>query len=137
MATRRTAVAEARRAYLIACSWRRRVERELRELGLTFTQWLVLDAIDAMTRREPGDGDGAVSQNQIARYTELDRGTISLVMKTLSDGASFVDREPEFGGPAYRVILTQRALGILQLAATRLEAVTLDNESGGSRRRAR
>lgn len=63
-----------------ALRWRRRVERQLLELPLTLTQWLVLDALETLYE-QTGD---AVSQSKIGQVLELDTATISDVMDRLS-----------------------------------------------------
>jgi DNA-binding MarR family transcriptional regulator len=112
-------VAAAKDAYLAAFRWRRAVEKELAPLGLTLTQWLVLTATEELVR-ETGD---AVNQNAIAARTELDRMTISQVMKTLAARA-WVERGPDASGRAYRIGLTRRGEKTARLAATRVAAAT-------------
>ena len=96
-------VATALEEYLAAWRFRRAVEAGLRSLGLTFTQWLVLDA----TERAIVLNNDAVNQSHVARLSELDRMTVSQVMKTLTE-KGLVDRGPSAEGPAYRIILTAR-----------------------------
>lgn len=108
----------ARERYLAAWRWRRAVEAELRSLGLTFTQWLVLEATDELVR-ETRD---AVSQTSVALRTELDHGTTSLVMKALA-ARSLVDRGPDMAGPAYRIIVTQAGRRLVRRVAERIENV--------------
>src|SRR4051812_48872442 len=108
----------ARETYLVAWRWRRAVEAELRALGLTFTQWFVLDATAQALRLE----QDAVSQNQIAQNSELDRQTISQVMHALAE-LGLVDRAPDYTGRAYRIFLTTQGQRVLQRANALLEAV--------------
>jgi DNA-binding MarR family transcriptional regulator len=84
--------------------WRRRVEGALVGSGLTFRQWLVLDAIRFLVEKT---GD-AVNQNQIAAYVELDRRAISDVMGPL-ERKWLVSRGPPMSGWAWRVFLTEEA----------------------------
>jgi DNA-binding MarR family transcriptional regulator len=101
----------ARAEYLAAWRWRRRVEATLRDAGLTFTQWLVLDAVErAVTAQRD-----AVNQSDVARTTELDRMTVSQVMRTLSE-LGMVDRGPSASGPAYRIFLTRKGTHALREA---------------------
>lgn len=104
--------------YFRAFRWRRAVEGELRPLGLTFTQWLILDA----TARAIESERDAVNQSDVARACELDRMTVSQVMKTLAE-RGLVDRGPSAEGPAYRIFLTQRAEQTLRRAEARLANV--------------
>jgi DNA-binding MarR family transcriptional regulator len=106
-------------AYLSAWRWRRLVEAGLREVGLTFTQWLVLDG----TARAIADSGDAVSQSGVARLCELDRMTVSQVMKTL-DTLGLVDRAPDFQGLAYRIFLSRRGEQTLQLAAAHVASAS-------------
>jgi DNA-binding MarR family transcriptional regulator len=89
--------------------WRRRVEGALIGSGLTFRQWLVLDAIRFLVE-ETGD---AINQNQIAAYVELDRRAISDVMGPL-EKKWLVSRGPPMSGWAWRVFLTEEAEVLLR-----------------------
>lgn len=104
--------------YFRAWRWRRAVESELRSLELTFTQWLVLDA----TSRAIATERDAVSQSDVARTCELDRMTVSQVMKTLAE-RGLVDRGPSAEGPAYRIFLTQRGEQTVRRAEARVAVV--------------
>ena len=108
----------AREAYVVAWRWRRAVESELRPLGLTFSQWFVLDATAQALHLE----QDAVSQNQVAQNTELDRQTISQVMHTL-DQLGLVSRAPDHTGRAYRIFLTTKGERTLQRANVLVETV--------------
>ncbi len=71
---------EARKArWFAAMRWRRQVEALLAGVGVTFTQWLVLDALRELIAAM----EDAVSQNDVARRLELDRVTVSEVMRAL------------------------------------------------------
>jgi DNA-binding MarR family transcriptional regulator len=109
----------AREQYFAAWRWRRAVERELKEVGLTLTQWMVLDAADELIQ-EAGD---AVNQRRIAERAELDAMTVSQVMKTLEE-KGLVSRGPDASGRAYRVFLTKKGEKLLQTAAPRVETGT-------------
>ena len=108
----------ARETYLAAWRWRREVEIGVRPLGLTFTQWFVLDA----TARALNAEKDAVSQNQVADCTELDRKTISQVMQAL-DELGLVSRAPDYTGRAYRIFLTPKGTRLVQQANARVEAL--------------
>jgi DNA-binding MarR family transcriptional regulator len=108
-------------AWLEAARWRRAVERELRKIDLTFTQWLLLDGARSLIS---ASGD-AVSQVEIAELVELDAMTVSRVTTTLAR-RGLISREPAFGRPTYRIWLN--AAGESALAAGRrcLEVACLD-----------
>ena len=104
-----------RELWFSAMRWRRAVEAELREVGLTFTQWQVLDA----TRELSEETRDAVSQSAVARHLELDRMTVSQVMRTL-EGRGLVDRGPEMDGRALRIWPSTAGRRLLQKALSRL-----------------
>jgi DNA-binding MarR family transcriptional regulator len=108
--------------------WRRAVEEALTGTGLTFTQWLVLDAVQELI----AETDDAVIHNEVAARLELDRGTISLVMRTL-ERKQLVDRAPDITGRAWRVWLTDRAVSVLRDQAARIEASSGVEASSGAR----
>ena len=110
---------EWRARWLAAMRWRRRVEKALAQSGLTFTQWLVLEAT-AVLVVETGD---AVSQNQISARTELDRNTISQVMRTL-ERKQLVSRGPCFIGTSWRVFETEVAVSVLNALRGAVEAAS-------------
>jgi DNA-binding MarR family transcriptional regulator len=93
-----------------------RGERALGGTGLTFTQWLVLDALDELI----AETDETATQTEVAARLELDHGTISLVMRALADRA-LVDRGPDFSGRALRVLLTSRSERLLRECAGAVE----------------
>jgi DNA-binding MarR family transcriptional regulator len=106
-------------AWLAAMRWRRAVERVTSQAGLTFTQWLVLDAIRELFQ-ETGD---ASIQNEIAVRAELDRATISVVMRNL-ERKGLVDRGIDMIGTALRAFLTQRAVSMLDELRPRISAAS-------------
>lgn len=93
--------AAGRCAWVAAQRWQAMVERELGRLGLTFREWLVLEATEELIN-ELCD---AVSQEAVAGRTELNKMNVSRVMKTL-ESKGLVDRGPDLTGGAYRVFLT-------------------------------
>lgn len=99
--------------------WRRAVERELASIDLTFTQWLVLDAAQELIE-ETRD---AINQNAIAARTELDKMTISQVVRRL-EKQGLVSRGPAFGRPAIRLMLTAKGERLLAAARVRAEAAS-------------
>lgn len=108
------ALAKAKQAWFASMRWRREVEREL---NMTFTQWLVLDVADDLIR-ETSD---AISQNDIASRLELDKMTISTVARNL-EKLGWFSRQPAFGRPAIRIVLTEK--GEQALAEARSHAET-------------
>jgi DNA-binding MarR family transcriptional regulator len=84
--------------------WRRRVEGALLASGLTFREWLVLDAIRFLVQ-ETGD---AINQNQIAALLELDRRAISDLMKLL-EKKWLVSRGPAMNCRDWRVFISEDA----------------------------
>src|SRR4051812_48824994 len=109
-----------RAEWLRAMRWRRTVERALRGCGLTFTQWLVLDAIEALIG---GDKD-AVSHSEVAAHLELDRATVGAVMRLLEQ-KSLVSHGDAYMSNAWRVILTFQSKVLLAAQRERLEAVSV------------
>jgi DNA-binding MarR family transcriptional regulator len=117
-----TAGSELRRgraAWLQAVRWRRAVESELSEIGLTFTQWLVLDATQELSE-ESGD---AVNQSEVARRLELDRMTVSQVMRAL-ERQGLVDRGPAMAPPGLRVWATDAGRKAISKARTRASSAS-------------
>ena len=88
--------------------WRRRVEAALSSAGLTFTQWLVLDALHELI----AETEDAVSQNQVCERLELDRSTVSEVMCRLQ-GKQLISRDIDITGRAWRIYLTAEAEALL------------------------
>lgn len=116
-ATKSESLEQARDEYLAAWRWRRSVEAALRDLELTFTQWFVLDGV----ARAQAAARDAVSQSDVARATELDRMTVSQVMRTLVE-RSLVDRGPSASGPTYRLIVTRQGKQVLRQADEAIHA---------------
>jgi len=102
--------------WLHAVRWRRRIERVVAPAGLTFTQWLVLDA----TRGLFCATEDAVSQNDVAAHLEMPRATVSEAMIAL-DRKGLVDRGCAADGPSWRVILTSKGEQLLEQLHSGLE----------------
>lgn len=100
--------------------WRRGLEAVVAPAGLSFTQWLVLEALRQLIS-ETGD---AVNQNEVARRLELDRMTISAVMRRLEQ-KQWVDRASDLTGRAWRIFLTRRAAALLRQQSAEIEALSL------------
>jgi len=99
--------------------WRRRADAELASVGLTLTQWLVLESARTLVR-ESGD---AVSQTEVSVRVQLDQMTVSQVMRVL-DAKGLVDRGPSSEGPAYRIFVTSRGKALAARGWERLNAVS-------------
>jgi len=85
----RVRASELRKAqWLAAMRWRRRASRACKSVGLTFTQWLFLDALRELYE----ETHEAATQSEIAARVELDRATATQVMRALED-KGLVDRE--------------------------------------------
>ena len=106
--------------WLMAMRWRRSVEAALRACGLTFTQWLVLEALQTLIRER----EDAVSHSDVAVYLELDRATVGAVMRLLQD-KGLVSHGDAYMSKAWRVILTGKSKALLALQRERLEAVSV------------
>ena len=106
---RRGLAAESKREqWLAAMSWRRRVEAVVATSGLTFTQWLVLDATNYLIEMT----EDAVSQSQVSAHLELDRMTLSHAMTALVE-KGLVDRGGAMSGMAWRIFLTPKGSALL------------------------
>jgi DNA-binding MarR family transcriptional regulator len=102
--------------------WQRAIDAALRPLGLTHTQYLVL-ASAACVIREQGD---AVAQLAIAESAELDRATISTLVRKL-ETRGLLDRGMDaIDGRRWRVILTRRGQSLLEKATSLVEATAAD-----------
>ena len=102
--------------------WQRAVDTALRPLELTHTQYLVL-ASAARAIAERGD---AVAQLAIAESAELDRATVSALVRKLED-RGLLDRGIDGeDGRRWRVTLTQRGRRMLEKATSRVEATAVD-----------
>jgi DNA-binding MarR family transcriptional regulator len=114
-----SAASAALERWRVAQRWRRRAGAELASLGLTLTQWLVLESAEALVRQS---GD-AVSQKDISVRVELDQMTVSQVMQVLG-GKGLVDRGPSSEGPAYRIYVTSRGKALVARGWEHLDAVS-------------
>ncbi|MEO8981581.1 MAG: MarR family transcriptional regulator [Polyangiaceae bacterium] len=119
----RSALALRRAEWLRAMRWRRAVRATLRRVGLTFTQWQVLDALATLIRAT----EDAVSHSDVAVHLELDRATVGGVMAVL-ERRGLVSHGDAYMSNAWRVILTQRGRALLetQRAALEVESVRVD-----------
>lgn len=102
-----------------AMRWRHAVEDALEPVALTLTRWWILAAAD-MLATEAGE---AISQNAIARWARVDRATTSQVIRKL-EAEGLIDRSPEFGGPAFRVLVTPKGRRVLRSATPLVETAS-------------
>ena len=102
-----------------AVQWRKRVEGVLVPSGLTFTQWLVLDATRELVRAT----EDAVSQGDVAAHLGMSRATVSDAMIAL-DRLGLVDRGGSFEGPSWRVFLASKGTKLLDDLSPRIEVVS-------------
>lgn len=98
-------------------AWRREAEKGLTGAGLTLAQWIVLDATRVLVQSTKE----AVSQNDVALHTDIDRMTVSQVMRNL-DHAGLVSRGPDADGRAYRISVTAKGERAAKQGAARIEA---------------
>jgi DNA-binding MarR family transcriptional regulator len=105
-----------------AMAWQRAVNRALKKLGLTHTQFLVLSALDAAFKRS---GE-AVTQAAIAEEAGLDKVTVSTVLKTL-DSRSLISRDVGHDDRrSWRIMITSSGERVLA------SAVPLAEEAGAN-----
>jgi DNA-binding MarR family transcriptional regulator len=102
-----------------AMHWRRVIEAELTDFDLTLAQWLVLHALSKLIATQ---GD-AVSQVKVAADLEMDRVTVSQIMRLL-DRRGLVSRGPDLTGPALRIWVTAAGARLLARATPRFEAAS-------------
>ncbi len=100
-----------------AMRWRAAVESRLAGTGLTFTQWLVLDALRDLIR----ESDDAVNQSEVAARVALSRANVSFVMGAL-ERKWLVSRGPDLTGRAWRIFLTDSGEQLLCAVTARVEA---------------
>ncbi|MEI9940909.1 MAG: MarR family winged helix-turn-helix transcriptional regulator [Pseudomonadota bacterium] len=108
-----------KRQWLAALRWRRRMKACLAASGISFTEWLVLDATWALVSRT---GD-SVSQNDVARDIEIDAMTLWHAMAVL-DHRGLVSRAGSMSGKARRVFVTSEGVEFLRAVKPGLEAAS-------------
>ena len=96
---------------------RRAVEAELRPHGISFALWWVLYVTDWLSQQ----AQDAVSQQEIVLATELDKSTVSYLMRVLSD-RGLVDRGPDGLSWAWRIWPTDRGTRLLSTSTAALAA---------------
>ncbi|MEO8905100.1 MAG: MarR family transcriptional regulator [Polyangiaceae bacterium] len=96
---------------------RRAVEADLRPHGISFALWWVLYVTDWLSRQ----AQDAVSQQEIVLATELDKSTVSYLMRVLSD-RGLVDRGPDGRSWAWRIWPTDKGTRLLAASSIALGA---------------
>jgi DNA-binding MarR family transcriptional regulator len=110
--------------------WHREVDAALAAIGLSFSEWLVLDAL-----RELGlEIEDGVNQNEIAARIAQERYAVSRVMCGL-ERRGLVDRGPDSRACAWSIFLKQpaiellrRASELIEIAAARVESTQLPSQ---------
>ena len=97
--------------YQRAMTFRRRANRVLRALQISFAQWRVLEAAWRLTRSR----DDAVSHLDVAEDLELDEASVSRVMHLLSR-RGLLDHGPDNRFYCWRVIVTERGEQLCSVA---------------------
>ena len=105
-----------KRQWLAALRWRERMKTYLSSMGISFTEWLVLDATWSLVDRT---GD-AVSQNEVGRALELDAMSIWHAMAVL-EHRGLVHRGCSMSGKSWRVFVTRRGADLLRAVKPALE----------------
>lgn len=95
--------------WLAAVRWRQRVNACLVPLGVSFIEWLVLDATWSLVHRT---GD-AVSQNELGKDLELDSLTVWHAMAGL-EHRGLVSRGCSMSGKTWRVFVTRQGADLLR-----------------------
>jgi DNA-binding MarR family transcriptional regulator len=104
--------------WLANLRWRRRVERALKPLKVTFAQWLVLDAMERLIRQS----HDAVSQRQVAQHLQMGTASLCRLMQCLERKA-LVDQAPSFACTANRIFLSDEGENLARRGRARLEAL--------------
>jgi DNA-binding MarR family transcriptional regulator len=105
--------------------WRTDLARRLRPLGLTPTEYMVLQALITLSH----DNEGA-SQQEVADWSFLDKMTVSHATRAL-DARSLISRDARFDGRSWNIILTTEGKALYKVArevARRVHAkLVIDN----------
>jgi DNA-binding MarR family transcriptional regulator len=102
--------------WLEAARFRRAANRALRAYNVSFSQWRLLHATERLVR-ETLD---AVSELDLARYTEMDVNTVSAVMHRLTR-KGLLSWGPDAWGFSLRILATDQGKALL--ASTRGEVL--------------
>jgi DNA-binding MarR family transcriptional regulator len=105
------ATASLLRSFKLAMKFRRRANRALKSLGVSFAEWRTLEATWRLIRQSRD----AVSHLDVAREMELDESSVSRVMHSLSR-RRLVSHGPDAFGFAWRIVLSERGEGVVASA---------------------
>jgi len=105
--------------WLSAVSWQKRVQACLAPTGISFTEWLVLDATWLLMHRT---GD-AVSQYELGKDLELDELTVWHAMAVL-DHQGLVSRGRSLSGKGWRVVVTRKGAELLAALEPSIEGAS-------------
>lgn len=94
-----------------AARFRRLAQAGLRERGLTFAQWRLLEAIDRLVREK----QDAVSQLELVKRTEMDANTTSAVLARLFE-KGLVSFDLDAWGVTYRLLICAKGEAMLGAA---------------------
>ncbi len=108
-----------KRQWLAALRWHQQIKTCLASSGMTFTEWLVLDATWSLVSRS---GD-AVSENELKSALEIDALTIWHAMAVL-DHRRLVSRGCSMSGKGWRVLVTSEGVDFLRALKPHLEAAS-------------
>jgi DNA-binding MarR family transcriptional regulator len=108
-----------KRQWLLALRWRQRVLACLAPLGISFTEWLVLETTWSLMHRT---GD-AVNQNELGKDLELDGLTVWHAMAVL-EHRGLVSRGCSISGKTWRVFVTRKGADLLRALQPALEGAS-------------
>ncbi len=103
-----------------AARLRRIVEHDLKPLQLSFPLWWVLYAIRKLTAEK----GRAVSQKKISLHTQIDKNTVSQLIRALSARA-LIYRDLAWPFPGYRIRLSPKGESLLAEAERLLDRFEL------------
>lgn len=108
-----------KRQWLSAVRWRQRVKACLASSGLSFSEWLVLDAAWSLMQRT---GE-AVSQSVVGKELDLDDLAVWHALAVL-DHRGLVSRSRSISGKAWRVFVTGTGEALLRAVQPGLEGAS-------------
>jgi len=108
-----------KRQWLAALRWRGRMKTCLASVGITFTEWLVLDAIWSLVH-QTGD---AVSEIELGKELELDAMTLWHALAVL-EHQGLVSRGCSISGKSWRAFATSKGAGLLRAVKPSLEGAS-------------
>ena len=112
--------------WLSAMAWQRSVDRKLAPLGLTHTQFWLLQNAEWLQDRY----SDAVGQYEIADAARIDSSTASGIARRL-ESKGLIDRAPAFGlRTTYRVLVTETGSDLLERARPLVTCVAAERPVG-------